>query len=145
MRRPLRGPLVPVLVVVLALAATGIYRLTRSAGERNAFEIMSDSVRSLRAAADSCAAELELAQAELVQYRARLDELHTQVRDYEDVEPRTVPAELFSEYMELFDRYNDSTAVWAERVAAVQLQLEQCQAIATTHNETVDSLRVMPR
>jgi hypothetical protein len=145
MRGPLKAPLVPAFALLLILAGAGLFRLARSAGERDAFEILSDSARALRVAADSCSAELELVRADLLHYRARLDSLHAQVRDYEDVEPRTVPAELFGEYMELFDRYNDSTAAWADRVEVVQLKLEQCQAIATAHNETVDSLRVMPK
>jgi hypothetical protein len=135
--------LVPLIVLAVAVAAAGVLRLTLSAGERSIDAVMADSVQVLRVATDSCTADLQRAQTDLVSYRDRLDSLHAQVREYEAVEPRTVPAELFSEYMELFDRYNDSTAAWSGRVDDLQLKLEQCQALATAHNEAVDSLRVI--
>jgi hypothetical protein len=131
-----------ILAVVLAIAALGIHRLSRSATERATLTALADSVRTLRSAADGCSAELRDAEAELAHYRARLDSMHSHVRSFETIGPDAVPAARYEEYLQEFDRYQDSTGTWQARVDTLQLLLAHCRELAEAHNEVVDTLRL---
>jgi chromosome segregation ATPase len=145
-RRPLNVRALIVMLLIALIAAAGIYRLGRSARQRSAVETLGDSVQSLRAATDTCNADLRRAEVALGEYRDRLDSLHSEVRGFEAEEPGTVPAELFDEYMEAFDRYSDSTAAWAGRVDSLEIKLAECRSLAEAHNTALDSLRaILPK
>jgi hypothetical protein len=137
----MRLPLVAAVVVVILIAAAGIYRLGSSARERATTAQLADSVRALRVASDACGTELHHEEAELGRFRERLDSMHTHVRGFETDE-RGVPAARYGEYLGALAEYQDSTDVWEDRVTAVQEMLTRCRDLAGSHNEMVEELLI---
>lgn len=137
----MRTPFIPIIGVMVLLAAAGIYRMTVSATARNRIETLRDSVQELRAASDTCAMGLQAQQSALLEFRTRLDALHADVRGFEEAELGGVPQERYSEYMTQFAQYRDSAAAWEGRVGSVESRLAACQQLAREHNTAVDSLR----
>jgi hypothetical protein len=100
-------------------------------------------VEELRAAVDQCTAELEAEQERFRAHEGAVDSLRATVFAYES-EERTVPAEEFDAYLEVFTAYNASVREWHERAAALEARWETCRDLAERHNALVDSLSGRP-
>lgn len=107
-------------------------------------EQMNTELEGLRKAVDSCTAVLTREEAAFQDYTAELDSLRASVRAYESDE-RTVPAEEYRRYLELFDKYGDEVANWDERADALRQDWKACRDLAKKHNVLADSLNAMIR
>jgi hypothetical protein len=128
---------------VLLIAAVGLLSVARTLRRPTAIAEQRAVVQELRAATDSCHTALAATQGELLAYSEWLDSVRGRVRDMEGLHPRGVPADSYRVYIEKFHTYNDSAAVWEERVAELQQERDECAATTTAHNAAIDSLRVL--
>jgi len=70
-----------------------------------------------------------------------VDSLHAQLRALEDPSQGGVPQARYPEYLEIFERYNDSVAVWEARSDALRANDGACRELVVGHNALGDSLR----
>lgn len=98
-------------------------------------------VYAARTSADSCRNELAWAEGQFRRFDEHVDSLRTEVRAFEALDERGVPAERYEEYLELFDGYNDSVAAWERRADELRAAEEVCRALVEGHNTLSDSLR----
>jgi len=130
-------------LLVLLVATTGLVYLTRTLRGPGAIAQTRDELQQLRIAVDSCQAALAAGQQELHAHNEWLDSLRGRVRGMEALDPRGVPADSYSVYIDIFQSYNDSVANWEARVAELQAERDECAAVTAAHNETQDSLRML--
>ena len=95
----------------------------------------------LRSGVGACRAALEREQSVFDRYRASVESLREDVREYETLDERGVPADQYEAYLETFDRYNESLPGWQARADSLQAHDDACRALTVRHNETADSLR----
>jgi hypothetical protein len=103
-------------------------------------EALRGDLRLARATADSCALVLTWEEQDFLDFDAFVDSLHHSVRSFEDIEQGGVPQAEYSDYLEDFERYNDSVAVWQTKADALQSTEASCRALAEAHNALSDSL-----
>lgn len=127
-------------VVLAAVTAVVILLLPRGDEESSSAELVRENLRVLRAAADSCRAEVDRESAALDEYADRLDSLHARVRGLEDAEIGGVPADSYETYLTEFDRYGDSVAAWSGRADSLRVRDDRCRDVARAHNRITDSL-----
>jgi hypothetical protein len=137
MRRLVLGTL----LVLVLLGGVLLYRSLRPDPPRSADELLADTIRVLRVAAEACREELDLGEARLHAYDAQLDSLRGRVRGFEAMDPRGVPADSYAVYLEAFEQYNDSAAGWSARTDTLRARLERCRDVTAWHNQLADSLR----
>ena len=138
MKRILMGLGALAVIVTAGLAGGSILEQNRFTRE---MELLRDALQHARFSVDSC--KLSLAQEE---YGFRLfdefvDSLHTRLRDLEDPSQGGVPQARYPEYLEIFDRYNDSVAVWEARSDALRATDGACRELVVGHNALGVSLR----
>jgi hypothetical protein len=134
--------------ILMSLGALAVIVTAGLAGgsilEQNRFnremELLRDALRQARFSVDSC--KLSLAQEEyhFLLFDEFVDSLHSQLRALEDPSQGGVPQARYPEYLEVFDRYNDSVAVWEARAGALQATEGSCRDLVMGHNELSDSL-----
>ena len=129
------------LALLLAAMALTIWRMAGASRERNHILAVRDSVGVLRAASDSCTAELERRKAEMTAYAARVDSLRERVRELESLRAGGVPMDSYDIYLAAFDGYNSGAAGWEGPADALRATLDGCRTVAERHNLLVDSLR----
>ena len=131
-------------LVVLAVVALSIVAGTSIADQRRtAREIrnLRDSIYVARIAADSCQNALAYAEMTFRRYGTVVDSLRAEVRAFEALDERGVPAAQYDRYLDTFDRYNDSVGAWEDRAAALKEDETACRAVIDRHNTLADSLR----
>jgi hypothetical protein len=131
------------LAAAIVIAGAGLLSLGRTLGQPGAIAQTREALQVLRTAVDSCHAALAGNQEELLAYNEYLDSVRTRVRDLEALHPRGVPADSYRLYMQEFQRYNDSVAIWDARVAELTTARDECAVVTTAHNEMLDSLRIL--
>lgn len=109
--------------------------------EVRAFEEATNRLRDARARADSCAIELAWEQERFLHFDGVVDSLRTVVDAYEGPGRGGVPEEDYPEYLQVFEAYNDSVAVWQSRADVVRDTDGACRRFAETHNTLRDSIR----
>jgi hypothetical protein len=92
-------------------------------------------------AADSCRTVLGWEQEGFLDFNRVVDSLRANMERFEDPEQGGVPQEIYSEYLESFERYNDSVDVWQERADTLQAKEDRCRALVEAHNQLSDSIR----
>lgn len=127
-------------IVLAAIAALALLVLPRGEEGPSQTERVRDSLHVLRAAADSCRAEVDRESAALDAYAGRLDSLHARVRGLEDAGIGGVPADSYAIYLTEFDRYSDSVAEWTGRADSLRVRDGRCRDVARAHNRITDSL-----
>ncbi len=131
-------------VAILALVVTGAvagWSLKERRAVRRELETLRGELWSTRSMADSCRLSLAREEQEFRGFDAYIDSLHTRVRGFEDLDPGGVPGPEYPEYLALFDRYNDSVAVWQSRADSLRATEASCRSLAESHNTLQDSLR----
>lgn len=132
------------LAVLLAGAIGGtVYMETRPPGPRERLEALRVELGSARASADSCRVAVEAREARFHRYGARVDSLRDRITEYEALDPDGVPGDRYAEYLETFDRYNETVPEWGERADSLQTEWEACRALTEIHNALADSARGM--
>lgn len=126
---------------VLALGGFGVSRLVERRATIREIRALRDGVYEARIAADSCRFSLAVEEGRLQRFSQLVDTLHTEVRDFEALDPRGVPEERYDAYLERFHAYNDSVAEWEARAARLRRHESECRAIIEDHNALSDSLR----
>ena len=127
-------------VAVAVVAAVVILFLRRGDDGPSQTQLVRDSLRVLRAAADSCRDEVDRESAALDAYAGRLDSLHARVRGLEDTGIGGVPADSYEIYLTEFDRYSDSVSAWSARADSLRVRDDRCRDVARAHNRITDSL-----
>lgn len=138
MKRIILGFAALTLVVVGALASRS---LLEGRALRMEFDALREELWSVRSQADSCRQALAWEEQEFLSFDAYVDSLHTQVRAFEDPDQGGVPGEEYPEYLDAFQRYNDSVVVWESRADSLQASEAFCRTLAESHNALQDSLR----
>jgi hypothetical protein len=134
----------PVILILLLLAGAAVlFRILRPDPPPSADELLADSIRVLRTAAEGCREELNLGTARLHAYDAKLDSMRARVRELEAMHPRGVPADSYAVYLEAFEQYNDSVGGWDARTDTLRARLQRCRDVTQRHNALSDSLRRM--
>ncbi len=133
-----------VLLILALLAGTAILisERRRPRGQQAMLELR-ETLRTLRASADSCRIAVERDASRFEAFDHTLDSLRARVDSLESIDPRGVPADSYATYLEAFDRYNDSIAGWTRRADSLRVRDARCREIAELHNVLADSLRMM--
>jgi hypothetical protein len=128
-------------LLALALAIAGASRLLER--QQTAAEInrLREDLYRARAAADRCRGSLVNSESSLRTLGFTIDSLRSRVDSFEALDSRGVPAERYDEYMESFDGYNDSVAVWEGRERNLRAAEEACRATIEHHNALSDTLQ----
>lgn len=133
----------------MSLGALAIVIIAGVAGgsilERNRFnremELLREDLLHARFSVDSCKMYLAQEEQRFLMFDEFVDSLHTQLRSFEDPSQGGVPEAQYPEYLKVFDRYNDSVAVWEGRADALQASEAVCREIVEGHNALGDSIR----
>jgi hypothetical protein len=99
----------------------------------------------LRAAADSCRAELEAEESAFHAFDAQVDSLRRSVRDRETAAGarRTVPAAEYDDYLELFEAYNASVDAWHARADTLRHRWAVCRQLSASHNAVMEEAAML--
>lgn len=128
-------------LLILVLALVGGRSFLERHGVASQLRRMREDLAGLRASAENCQVALSREEEAFQRVRAEVDSLRGEVRDYEALDDRGVPADRYDEYLEVFDRYNESVPVWQERADSLRAHSEACRGAARRHNALADSLR----
>jgi len=126
---------------VLVLGAFAVSRLLERRTTIREIRALRDGVYEARIAADSCRFSLAVEEGRLQRFSQLVDTLHTEVRDFEALDPRGVPEERYDAYLERFHAYNDAVAEWEARAERLRAHESECRSIIEAHNALSDSLR----
>jgi len=126
------------LVVLVALAGGPILERHRRAGD---IEVLRTALERSRMAADSCRMVLGWEQEAFLDFNRVVDSLRNRMESFEDPEQGGVPQEIYGEYLESFERYNDSVAAWQARADSLRAMEAACRALVEAHNYLGDSIR----
>ena len=144
MRAPARWALT-VLGVIAAtlLLVTGGQRIVERQRTTREVNRLREELYRARAGADRCRASLLNSESSIRELSAAIDDLRDQVDEFESGEggARSVPAAQYEEYLETFERYNDSVAVWESREQRLRATEASCRETIETHNALSDSLQ----
>ena len=102
-----------------------------------------DVLYQTRVSADRCRGSLRTSEASLINLGLAIDSLRNRVDSFEAMDGRGVPAERYPEYLEIFDTYNDSVAVWEGRENRLRTAETACRATIEEHNLLSDSLQAV--
>jgi hypothetical protein len=128
-------------LIVLAVAVIGGRDLLERRRTVNEIRTLRDQVYRARVSADSCTNELAYQERIFRRFDTVVDSLRGTVRDYERMDQRGVPEEHYDAYLEQFEGYNDSVAVWRARATALRATETACRTFIEGHNVIADSLR----
>lgn len=143
---PDTGRLRPVLIGlgVLALFALGalfVGRMLEQSRERSRFEAVQTRLGDLRQNSENCRRMLARAEDAFQGFGRQVDSLRSAVRAYED--DGRVPEAVYEEYLDLFDRYNESIPVWEVQADSLRVIQARCRATIEAHNRLADSVRAV--
>ena len=113
----------------------------RARAERQELERFRDRVLEARGAADACARDLAVAEAEFRELDRRVDSLRAAVDTLEALDPRGVPAPRYEEYLTVVDAYNADVERWERRADELQADEAACRAVVDHYNTLADSAR----
>jgi hypothetical protein len=131
-----------ILTAVLVLVSAALFLILRAPERpRDPLDPLADSIRVLRAAADTCRTRIDEARTQLDRFDSQLDSLHARLRALERIDPRGIPSDSYAAYLETFDRYNDSVPGWTARADALRASWSRCRDLTALHNALADSLR----
>lgn len=102
-----------------------------------------DDLYRARVASDRCRGSLQTSEAALRDLGLAIDSLRNRVDSFEALDRRGVPADQYPEYLELFDSYNDSVAVWESREGRLRSAETACRETIQAHNAISDTLQTV--
>jgi len=123
------------------LVAGRVYRMTRPLTPQQILAPLQTELAAFRAAADSCNTRYGIVEARFRAIDQEVDSLRGVVLRYESMDPEGVPGRQYAEYLDAFDRYNESVPIWEARADTVERLNGQCRLMTEGHNELADSLR----
>ena len=104
-------------------------------------EAQRDELRSVRSALDECVGELDRRVARFWDHEERTTQLRARIESLESLDPEGVPADVYDEYMEAFDGFNEAIPEWEALTDSVRSQEQRCEKLADRHNEKGAELR----
>ena len=126
------------IVIMVGMAGGSILEQNRFNRE---MELLREDLLHARFSVDSCRMYLAQEEQRFLMFDEFVDSLHTRLRSFEDPSQGGVPEAQYPEYLEVFDRYNDSVAVWEGRADALQATEAVCREIVEGHNALGDSIK----
>jgi len=138
---PRPGPFA--LLVVLTLAAVGAvgFQLLAPPSPREHIEAARETLRDLRAQAQTCRATIRQGEVEFRDYEGEVNALRARIRDLESLHPDGVPGDSYAVYLELVNTFNLAVPDWSEKVDTLQAGWSSCRDIVEAHNVMADSLQ----
>jgi hypothetical protein len=135
--------------LLMGIAALSVIITAGLAGgsilERNRFiheiELLRADLYQTRFSVDSCKMALVYHEQSFFLFDGLVDSLRAEVRAFEDPSQGGVPEARYPEYLEVFDLYNDSVAVWQGRADSLHTSEATCRLLVERHNLLSDSLR----
>jgi len=135
--------------VIILIGALGLLILAGLYGgsliERNRriaeMQVLRAALDQARFSADSCKVALTWEERGFRNFDRFVDSLRAETESYEDPERGGVPEAEYRAYIESFERYNDSVAVWQERADSLRAKEAACRALVEAHNVLGDSIR----
>lgn len=113
--------------------------------ERNRYiremELLRMELHEARFSVDSCTMALAFEEQSFLLFDEMVDSLRTQVGSFEDPAQGGVPEARYPEYLEVFEAYNDSVALWQPRADSLHATEAACRGLVERHNALSDSLR----
>ena len=125
-------------MTVLMLGASRFMDQRRTTAEINELR---DELYRARVASDRCRNALTGSESSLQVLTTTIDSLRSRVDSFEALGGGNVPAERYDEYLEIFDSYNDSVAVWEVRSERLLTSEASCRAVIEEHNMLSDSIQ----
>jgi len=122
----------------LAWAGRDMLERRRTVEEINALR---GRVYDARVAIDSCRNELAYQEMLFRRFDTLVASLRGEVDAFEALDERGVPEEEYDAYMDAFEGYNDSVAVWEARADSLRRTDAVCRVLVERHNELTDSFR----
>lgn len=138
------GVRIALAIVALIVVVAGVDRGRKWLEHRSRiFEIerLRSRVGDLRSSVESCRVALERERDSFNRYRTSVDSLREEVREYESLDDRGVPAESYDVYIQTFERYNESLPGWRTRADSLTAHDDVCRDLTMQHNEAAQSLR----
>ncbi len=126
---------------LLAAGASALQEVRYQATPRAQAEAYHVEVRESRAEVEACLEELDRNETFFRAQERLTGELRSQLRSFEAMDPRGVPADVYDDYMEVFERYNASLPAWELRGESLRRVSERCRELTADHNVRADSLR----
>ena len=135
--------LIPGLVglACVVVVVAGVLNIMDNQRTRQEIESLRRGIYTARLAADSCRGTLMVEESRFRDFGDAVDSLRSEVRGFEEIDPRGVPEEQYAQYMERFNAYNDSVAAWDARAADLRSNEAACRGLVQDHNALSDSLR----
>jgi len=124
--------------LVFLLGSMRIVERQQMAGEINRLR---DNLYRSRLASDRCRGSLQTSESSLRALGVTIDSLRNRVDSFEALGGGRVPAEIYDEYLGVFDGYNDSVGVWEGRERRLRSAEEACRTTIEEHNAVTDSLQ----
>jgi hypothetical protein len=124
------------------LLAVGLWavRLAGQPAENAELVALLAEADSLRGAADACTAALKEDEAHFREFDREVASLRAAVRAHESPGGgrRTVPAEEYAAYLELFERYNAAVPDWHAQADSLRGRWTVCRAVAEKQNAVLE-------
>jgi chromosome segregation ATPase len=138
-----RGGLTVVAAVAVALfVVLGVQRIIERQQTVDEINRLREELYRTRLSADRCRGSLQTSEAALHSLGATIDSLRAEVDDYETASGQ-VPEAIYEEYLEVFEEYNDSVAVWEGRERRLRSAEASCRSTIERHNALSDSLQTV--
>lgn len=126
------------LLILAGLYGGNLMERNRRIAELQALRAALDRARF---SADSCKVALSWEEQGFLAFDRLVDSLRTDVEGFEDPDRGGVPHAEYEAYLESFQRYNDSVAVWQARADTLQMNEAACRGLIEAHNALGDSIR----
>lgn len=134
----LAGAFILSAIALLVLSAVRLVehrRLTEEVGR------LRDELYRARVSADRCRSSLVTSESALSTLRVTIDSLKTRIDSFEALGNGRVPADRYDEYLQVFETYNDSVAVWDVRSDRLRAAESACRDMIDHHNAVSDSIQ----
>ncbi|MDZ7778716.1 MAG: hypothetical protein U5R14_02115 [Gemmatimonadota bacterium] len=144
MNQKLRSML-PVLLSLgaAALLFLGVDRILERQRVSSEITRLRSELFQARASAQRCRGTVESSETRLREFDDVITSLRSQVDSFEALDARGVPEDQYDEYMESFERYNDSVDAWDARVERLRNAEAACRSTIERHNALRDSLQTV--
>ncbi len=126
------------ILILAGLSGGKILERSRQVAEMQALR---DALDRARFAADSCKTALTWEERGFRRFDDLVDSLREEMESFEDPTRGGVPQAEYDAYLESFERYNDSVAVWQDRADSLRAKEAACRALVEDHNSLGDSIR----
>jgi hypothetical protein len=106
---------------------------------------MREDLYRARSASDRCRSSLLSSESSLLVLTGTLDSMRSRVDSFEALGNGRVPADLYDEYLTLFEGYNDSVSAWETRSERLRTAEASCRVVIEGHNALSDSIQQVIR